>query len=329
MKRKYIVAVLLFYVLTICTLFSVKIERSMMTQATAVAVNTKENTDIPITALFRDTGGTHLYYAEEGIAWLEGLRSQECDSNYYAVDHERQIVDGRHLGGKTIILSASRQPQSDERVNILQERQMAADRYLFLFTEEIPADALTNKILLQEASVFLTEEPEAYTPFFEHEVKNHQAGLAGMEYKVYSLNDAEQMARSLPGIVLVVALSLLPVLLLLFTCIAPQKGRILFGINLSLSVAVWVAVAFILSKIELPPSWMPPESILDFTHYRVISSQIKGTLETLQYDKTLTVFAQSETDAVWALITAGIVTLLAVGGEIWIWTAKRRNKQEK
>lgn len=327
MKRKYIVAVLLFYVFGICTLFSVKIERAMMTQATAFTIDSIDKMEIPISALFRDAGGSQLYYVEEGIAWLEGLRAQKCDANYYSVDYSRQIIDGSFLGGQTVILSASRQPENDERISILQERQTVADRYLFLFAEEIPTDGLPNKILLQDTSAFLTEEPNAKAPFLEHEVKGQHAELAGMKYKIYSLNDAEQMAQSLPKIIGLFAFSLLPILLLLFICITPQKNQVLFWINLCVSVTALAVTAYTLPKIQLPPSWMPAENIFDLAHYRTMVTQIKDGLQVLQYDKTLDVFAKAHADTVRAVIAAVGVSLVAVGAEVWIWKRLRKEKQ--
>lgn len=326
MKRKYIVAVLLFYVFGICTLFSIKIERSMMTQATALKIDSIDKMEIPITALFQDAGGSYLYYAEEGIAWLEGLRAQECDSNHYSVDHSRQIIDGSFLGGQTIILSASRQPENDERINILQERQRIADRYLFLFAGACSPEGLSGKILLQSAEAILTEEPDAKTPFLEEEVKDRQADLYGQKYNIYSLNDAEQMAQSLSKIIELFAFSLLPILLLLFICIAPQKSPVLFWINLCISATVLAVMAYTLPKIQLSPSWMPAENIFDFGHYRAMFTQIKDGLRTLQYEKTLDIFTQSQRGAVWATIASVGATLLAVGAEVWIWKLLRKEK---
>ena len=327
MKRKYIVAVLLFYVLGVCTLFSVKIEKAMMTQATAVTVDTIEKKDIPITALFRDESGNHLYYAEEGLGWLEGLRVQECEDYNYTVDHYRQSIDVGFLWNQTVILSASRQPKIDERVNILWERQRVADRYLFLFTEEISPEDFAEKALLQSGKAFLTEEPDAKAPFLEKEAKDRQESFSRQEYRIYSLNDAEQMAQSLPEIASVVALSFLPVLLLMFTCIAPQKKPTLFWINLFLSAAALAGAAFILPKIQLPPSWMPAENIFDFAHYRAVFAQIRGGLQALQYEKTLDIFARAHTDTVWAAVAAACISLLAVGAEVWAW--KRLQKKQE
>lgn len=322
-KRKYIVAVLLLYIFGICTLFSVKIERSMMTQATAIKIGPKDTREIPATALFLDESGSHLYYAEEGIAWLEGLRTQKCDANLYSVDYLRQIIDAGYLGGRTVILSASRQPKSDERVNILWEREKTADRYLYLFAEGGSPENVTGKVLLEGGRSVLTEEPDANAPFFQEEAKDRQADLYGQEYTIYSLNDAEQMAQSLPAIVGMIALSVLPVLLLLFICIAPQKRPMLFWINLCISAAVWLAAAFILPRIQLPPSWMPGESIFDFAHYRDMFAQIKDGLQVLQYDKTLDIFARAHTDTVWTLIAAAGTSLLALGAEVWAWKRQK------
>ncbi len=328
MKRKYIVAALLFYVFGICTLFSAKIEKSMMTQATAVTIDTIDKMEIPLTALFRDAGGSDLYYAEEGIAWLEGLRAQECDSNYYSVDHSRQIIDGSFLGGQTVILSASRQPKNDERINILWERERIADRYLYLFAEECSPEDLSGKILLQSAEAILTEEPDANAPFFEEEAKDRQADLYGQKYNIYSLNDAEQMAQSLSKIIVLFAFSLLPILLLLFICIVPQRHAVLFWINMCLSATVLVIIACILPKIQFPPSWMPAENIFDFAHYRAMFTQIKDGLQALRYDKTLEIFAQAYKDAVWVAIAATSVSLLAVGAEVWTWKHCEKKSRE-
>ncbi len=326
MKRKYIVAVLLFYVLAACTLFSVKIEKAMMTQATAVTVDTIEKKDIPITALFRDESGNHLYCAEEGLGWLEGLRLQECEDYNYTVDYYRQIVDGGFLWNETVILSASRQPKIDERVNILWERQRVADRYLFLFAEEPLPDSLAGKALLQSGKAFLIEEPDAKAPFLEKEAKDRQESFSRQEYRIYSLNDAEQMAQSLPSIVSVVALSFLPVLLLLFTGIAPQKKPTLFWINLCFCTVVLAVIAYTLPKIQLPPSWMPAENIFDFAHYRAVFAQIRGGLQALQYEKTLDLFARAHTDTVWAAVAAAGISLLAVGAEAWAWRQLQKEK---
>ncbi len=327
MKRKYVVAVLLIYVLIACTFFSVKIEKTMMTQVTAVTVDSVEKVEIPITALFRDENGQYLYHAEEGVGWLEGLRAQECEDNTYTVDYYRQVVDGSSLWDQTVILSASRQPKIGEKVNVLEQRETVTDLYLFVYPEGVPAslsESTNANLTLQSLNAALIEVSDAQMPFLEHDVKNQFEAYQREGWKAYSLQSVEKMAESFPKAILAFVLFLIPVMLLLLTCILPQTGSKLLWINIGASAVALVGIFALLSSIDLPPSLVPVDNIFDFTHYTNILSEIESALAQLQYGNTLDIMRQSAASSVWvAIIGCGVAALLLMA-EVLLWKTQRR-----
>ena len=101
-RRAMCVVCLILYILAACTCLSLKIEEEMRLEADGMTVKGLgmwgQNIEIPMTALFEDAYGYHLYEVVEGTGWESGLRVSEVSPQRYAVDFTNQTV--RHSGGE-------------------------------------------------------------------------------------------------------------------------------------------------------------------------------------------------------------------------------------
>ena len=130
MKRAVSISMLIGYLLIVCTLLSLKIESTMMVQAVTHPLNAVTENTVSDSALFSDGHGKHLYYVEEGIGWDDGLRVKEFEEDLYSHNLGTRTVELSMYYDWNVIVTASRQPQAGEKIEIIENRSTEQDHYL-------------------------------------------------------------------------------------------------------------------------------------------------------------------------------------------------------
>ena len=251
-RRAMCVVCLILYILAACTCLSLKIEEEMRLEADGMTVKGLgmwgQNIEIPMTALFEDAYGYHLYEVVEGTGWESGLRVGEVSPQRYAVDFINQTV--RHSGGEDhlFITSASRQPTPGELVEII-EAQTASDRWLIYD----PSTGEMTSVEMEEGQI----------PFFEHRAAGQ---LQKMGCRIFSTNAVESFTGQLPMVYGIAAIILATVILWLIAAIFCEHAKL--GVNIAISLVSLAAVCILLSKLDLPAAMLPTGKILDLGHYQ-------------------------------------------------------------
>ena len=93
MKRRVIcIFMLVFWMITMATFLSIRIEKWMMPTITYIETEPRaEPAEIPADSLFYDDMGIHIYRTRQGQGWEPGLRVWEVSSSdYYVQDGKVQ-----------------------------------------------------------------------------------------------------------------------------------------------------------------------------------------------------------------------------------------------
>ena len=135
-------------------------------------------------------------------------------------------------------------------------------------------------LISQKDNVALVSITNGNFPFFEHSVWYTFRNKISEDVRIYSLNDIHQFTRSLPWISGVgSALVCSMILCAASWIITAKKGfnKKALICNVVLIVVLLTVMPILTKCFDLPASLMPPESILDFSHYseefeRIVSS---------------------------------------------------------
>lgn len=280
---------LLLYILAACTLVSQKIETEMITLAAVRDVDftdySGKKIEMPLSAVFTDAEGGHLYEIVDGTGWENGLRFQEISESIWNVE-ESGIVSMPAERDYRIVQSASRQPQPGEPVEVLGRTKPANDRYLAIYTEELPEEfnlPITAEIAARSSRVLLLDMTNAATPFLEHRAKNMSITTSSST-RIFSLTDVAQFLETIPLVVLLAVVLAAPVLIWLYSSVlvrntSRNKGFLLANIGLVaglLCFAVWI-----MKKIDLPASMLPVSNIFEFDYYSSELSMVFDSLHEL------------------------------------------------
>lgn len=280
MKRRVLCIVcLIVFVLSACTLFSLKIEKEMLIQVEVKKVQgigTWDQTVIlPQTVLFEDACGSHLYQVVEGIGWESGLRVEEMRKDDYKIDIENGTVSLPGGFDYCFITTASRQPVPGELVEIIEAKDIVpvTDSFLFVYPLGIPESySTTNGIAVAEQSkdAVYGINQTAVKPFFEHkEMGNHQT-MTGANWRIFSENTVASFWKQIP-LLLILVLLVLSVTLLwgfsFFLCTQTYSPKRVFIFSGAVSIGALIAIIVILSLIDLPSAMLPASNILHIHHY--------------------------------------------------------------
>ena len=314
MRRFLRMTHLLGYVLITCTLLSGKIKETMTVRVSAKTFNLFLQPKLSASTLFWDEGGSHLYYLEKEDGTFI-VRELEAGDDYN-INYEENSVTLSGVGECNVILSASRQPKAGEKAEVLKKRGQTQDRYLLVgqiwnSSEEAP-----------ETQVQIVEKDRAQTPFLAYEAKQSLGLEFPEDWEIYSLQDADAFVGSIPQITLMLVLFLLPIVLLTGSCILKSKKAL--WCNLGLSAASFGGAWAMLSAVELPVSWLPPDNVFRISHYRGQMAEILRALEQLGDTKMQLAWEQACKNANWIMLGAGILSLVIVIAEIIVFKKKRQ-----
>lgn len=284
MKRAVSISMLIGYLLIVCTLLSLKIESTMMIQAVTHPLNAVTENTVSDSALFSDGHGKHLYYVEEGIGWDDGLRVKEFEEDLYSHNLGTRTVELSMYYDWNVIVTASRQPQAGEKIEIIENRSTEHDHYLLFYPNGTPdsLSAITEaKLIAVGDNAAIVELENARTPFLEHEAKAVLAPYQQQGWRVYSLNCVTQFADYIPTLTLTLVLLLIPLVSLVLSCIMRHSQAIVLWINAGIAFILMAIAFYLISTITLPSSLLPANHIFDWNHYNLLFSEIGTALKQL------------------------------------------------
>lgn len=298
---------LIFWLVLICTALSVQIKDWMTPQVSTTSVGynreTNENT-LPISALFTDETGQHIYQLAEGTDENSDATLREYSSENYTVYPDRIVM--RYGDATPFIQYATRPLKPEDTVEKLgMPIEKADDTWLVFFPEEVPV--LESKypkavtIEDQAEGVFLAAATRVEQPFSEGRAKSYlivtpkdaeetddpflDALLAqSIEYRVYSLSEIQQFFEEIPWLSVVGSLMILSLGLWISSCLLAKggsRGKKLLIVNAVLAGVLFGGMVLLLNRIDLPSSLLPTQTILDTGHYTEEFSGIFRALETL------------------------------------------------
>lgn len=280
MNRRVLCAVcLIVFVLCACTLFSLKIEDEMLIHVEVKymhGINTWEKTiTLPLTVLFEDEHGSHLYKIVEGTGWESGSRVEEVRKDDYTIDREKATVSLSVGTNYWIITTASRQPVPGELVEIVQAEntQITSDLLLFVYPEGVPEGYNSSNaffVLEQSETSIYSFVENTTSPFFEHTQMGTHQSIAGAKWRIFSKNTVSDFWKQLPLLLLLVSLVLSVATLWVFSfavCTLTCSPRRLFCFVGTVSIISLVAIYIIISFIDLPSAMLPSTNILHIQHY--------------------------------------------------------------
>lgn len=333
-RRSLCVICLVLYILILCTILSLKIEKEMLTQVEVLKIKDNgvwgQSVSISQTALFEDERGNHLYELAEGSGWESGLRVREIPQDGYELDYEKGTI--RLPGGKDycFIATASRQPVVGELVEIIESKdtELTSDAFLFVYPLGVPEDFLALDLPVKEQSekVVLASIENATPYFFEHKQMGEHQVMKGRDWRIFSQETVRDFWEQIPLVVLLAVLLLAVTILWVFSCIVctfTYHPKRLFAIVGAISVASLAAICVILSYIDLPSAMLPDTNILNIRHYFSELEMMLSGLKTLpsalqQFSFVKTTVANHCT----VIVVIGLVlTGIAAIGE-WIYIRK-------
>lgn len=325
---------LVFWMLLLCTAFSFRIKEWMTPKVTTTMVSSDQETfesSLPISCLYRDGTGDHLYQPADAsvAAPVTGLREVLTDNYQVFPDH----LVMKWGGMERYIQFSSRQLKPEDTVRVLQwPESKENDVWLAVFPEEVPVvESASNRLTVetQEGNAFLLSVSLVERPYSESRAKtmisvtspdaagDDPFGAAlytqNLEYHVYSLLDFRQFFAQVPWLSLVLALMLVSLGLWAASCVQVRrgkKGRKLILCNAGVSLLLFAGIFLCLQRIDLPSSLLPVQTILDASHYFAEFSLIFDGLETLSANEPAAVALSQAQTALWmslGILIAGVV----------------------
>lgn len=322
-KRICYICLLVGFLLIGCTFLSRRVEETMMTQAVGRKLSGFE-IELPQSVLFEGPAGTNLYYAEEGLGWNTGLRAGIISPRSYEfLGTQRLLLKGASSG--QLIYTASREPLEGQRVNILGERESAPDRYLILYPNGIPEElTLPETVSLAKSadSILLLDVAESALPFMEHEVKGKLSDISGVQWRIYSLADLEQLVESLPLIALAAVLAGIPIVLFLLGILLPPRQTekdLMLRLHIGVGAVSLAGFVGLLYAIRLPCSLVPADNIFQWEHYTSELSAMLSALEQLEELQLPSLLNRMQTVSGWTLAVgaAALAVSLVISGVLY------------
>lgn len=283
MKRKVLSFFsLLLILLVFLSFISPKVEEEMSTlvEAKRAKGNGRTNLNISSITIIWPNSKDVLFTITEGTGWVSGLRVAELPSDYFDMGPAHiSLGPGKEYW---YIKSASREPVAGKPITIV-ETEKGADTYLFWHPEslsDLDLSASKLEILSQTDNAALIRNPSSTYPFFEHNMWYIYHSKLGEDLRIYSLHDIQQFTKALPWIAGVAAVLLSSIILWGGSCL-PDRRKGTLVINILLITGLLVLLPWMLSQFDLPASLMPPEFILDLSHYANNFGRITSAMDAL------------------------------------------------
>lgn len=304
MKKRVILALALaLFLLIACTMLSTKIDEEMRTQVAAFDIppkpagkyeinlpmwylhNEGDTMDTENFFLNTDFSACDLYQLEEGVGWEEGLRIRAVEKDAYRADALAGGVTGAdETRGWRFVTYASRPPKDGLKAEVLGKEELGLERYLVYYPKGIPADAVPSDymtILKQEGDTLLVSLDKAPKTMLPERARRAMGTYGVKGIIMYSLSAMAQFFENLPKIALVVCILFAGLVVWVQSCFLLKndwENRWYLRLNACVGVMLLLALYGVLKRIDLPASLLPPENILELSHYSRIFGQAIGSL---------------------------------------------------
>ena len=324
LKQKALwVFTMVFWLVAVCTLFSIKTQEQMTPQVTTIKAATSYSSNspakLPLDCLQIDSEGImHLYEIYEGTGWEAGTRVREVQD--FSLDENNVLLSNGGWG--EYVQYASKPLTNGELVDVIRGNRKAPDYWLTVFPESVQDLSGLGKgveVIAQEENAILLSVGSAAHPFMEGQAKSGIPALA--EARVYSLADIEQFLGNFICSGLLLAMFAIVFTLWGYAWYENQLEKIyprMWPISLGIALTLLGGVAVILHFVSLPSSLLPPEKITDLGYYFHEFGQFFQALERFA--------GQSEkVDALLRLrviADVGNLAFLALGGGIGYLTVR-------
>lgn len=272
-KKALMIFVLLFWMLVACTLLSVKVEEQMIPQVTTVTASRGYSFDsdpeVPLSCLFFDSNGMHLYSTYEGTGWEAGIRVKEESPSSYEVGEESVILTNGWSG--TFIEFASKPLKPGELVSEKRGGEQIEDHWLAVFSQEKPEfSELPEGVSLEEENdgAVLLSIAKAQQPYMDGRAKSLVPEFFNAQ--VYSFAEMRKFLDALPQVGLAAAMILAAVTIWACCCFMVKDVKkhwvgLLTGAVFGLLLLV--GLHFVLGSVDLPSSLLPREKITDIGYF--------------------------------------------------------------
>lgn len=334
---------LVLYLLLACTLLSGKIQEEMTILVKGAYKTSSKSTGRDVTIDWRSVYtqwnedeqqyGDHLYEVREGTGWDQGLRCYDVEG--FGLNPVMGIASLYTTRNMTLVQSVSRIPQEGELAKLV-EPEIVDDTYLYCYKNGAPEEDTWDlpmyvEVIGQSENALLMAATNVESPFLPLTAKTWTVTTDAAK-QVFSLTEAENFLRQLPGVTLSAGCLMLG---LVFWCCSwiPTERRAfsLFptvGMLLSL-LALWYA----LGRFDLPASLMPSTHIFDISHYREEFSLIFQSLTELDLS-THSIFTtatqiKNQCTQILCLFGLGSVVIFALQIGTWIEPMYRRKQELK
>ena len=294
MKRRVLfIFILIFWMITLSTFLSIRIEEWMMPFISTTETNPKDvNSEIPADSLFYDDMGMHIYRTYMGQGWEPGIRVREISQEDYF------IIDGKvrfNQGSGEFIQYATRTPRVGEEVRKPESAFLTEDdNWIAVFPDGIPEYELKDDKMSVEAKTdtsMVVCAPEAAAPFMEDRARS--AVIVEKEdfewyephtSSFYSLGDLRAFMNNIMLLGILAAMMLFTVILWAWSfCLSRNyiKYKKQLIINGSVAAGLLALSPLLLHFINLPASLLPQYHITDFPHYTKVFGELFTELNRL------------------------------------------------
>lgn len=348
MKRRVLfIFILIFWMITLSTFLSIRIEEWMMPFISTTETNPKDvNSEIPADSLFYDDMGMHIYRTRIGQGWEPGIRVWEVSkSDYFVIDGMVRFEQssGDFIQYATRTLRVGDEVRLPENVFLTED-----DNWLAVFPEGIPEyEFKDNKMSVETKSetAMLVCAPKAASPFMEDRARSAVIVEKADEewYKphtssFYSLGDLRVFMNNIMLLGVLAAMMIFTVILWAWSfrlSKEPTKNKKLLIINGSVGAGLLMLSPLLLHFINLPASLLPQYHITDFPHYAKVFGELFTELNRLTdagSEIAAAAIRQAETSVVlfFVILALGVLLgIITIGLEVFLGRNQKCGKHKE
>lgn len=331
MKRRVLfIFILIFWMITLSTFLSIRIEQWMMPYISMIATSPKDvNKEIPADSLFYDDMGMHIYRTRIGQGWEPGLRVWEIEqSDYFIINGKVRLLqsEGEFIRYASRVLRVGEEVRKPESAFLIDD-----DNWVAVFPEGIPEYKLEENRMSVETETdtsMVICAPKMYAPFMEDRARSmvivEKEDFEWYEphtSSFYSLGDLKAFMKNIVLLGVLAAMMFFTIILWAWSFFLSRDyitNKKLLVINGGTAAGLLALSPLLLHFIDLPASLLPQYHITDFPHYSRVFGKLFEELNRLT-DAGSEIAAAAIRQAEWSLVLFFI--LLALGivcGIAWI-----------
>ena len=258
-------------VLVECTVLSGFISREMAIQVEGVPPQTDRaagTNSLPLDAFHQEEDGTFLYLLEESAGLTQGMELRRVPADILGMEGDRAFTTGLEDRG-TYALYGSRPLEDEARAVELAAQDPAPDTYLLWAPAGVELSLNAASAPVDGGTVYLLPQEEAAQPFLaQRELASLVPAEVRDQCRLFSFREIQQFAQALPWVGLAVILMVAPLVCCAGLCLSlGRKKTVPLLLWAGLMAASLAGLGAVLAKLELPPSLLPEEILLDLSSW--------------------------------------------------------------